>query len=147
MFDQNDMYKGKSMNDLDDEVLECNIGTDVTPRIVKLGKGMTLAKRKELLAHIKEFKDVFAWSHGDLKFYREDVIQHGIPLKEGAKPFRQKLRQINSKIMPQVQKELQKMVEAGIIEHIRYSSWMSNPVIVWKKIGNIRLCVDFRNLN
>jgi hypothetical protein len=39
------------------------------------------------------------------------------------------------------------MVEAGIIEPIRYSSWVSNPVIVRKKTGDIRICVDFRNLN
>jgi hypothetical protein len=39
------------------------------------------------------------------------------------------------------------MVEARIIEPIRYFSWMSNPLIVWKKTDNIRLSVDFRNLN
>jgi hypothetical protein len=65
MFDRNDMYKGKPTNDQDDEVMEFNIGTDMSPRIVKLGKGMTPAERKELLALIKEFKDVFAWSYGD----------------------------------------------------------------------------------
>jgi hypothetical protein len=54
---------------------------------------------------------------------------------------------MNPKVAPQVQKELQKMVEAGIIEPIRYSSWVSNPVIVRKKTGEIRICVDFINLN
>jgi hypothetical protein len=39
------------------------------------------------------------------------------------------------------------MVDAGIIAPIRYSSWMSNLVVVRKKSGDIRLCVDFRNLN
>jgi hypothetical protein len=39
------------------------------------------------------------------------------------------------------------MVEAGIIEPIRYSSWVSNHVVIRKKTGDIRLCVDFRNLN
>jgi putative transposase len=39
------------------------------------------------------------------------------------------------------------MVDAGIIAPIKYSSWMSNLVVVWKKTGDIRLCVDFRNLN
>jgi hypothetical protein len=35
----------------------------------------------------------------ELKVYREDVIQHVIPLKEETKPFRQKLRQINPKLV------------------------------------------------
>jgi hypothetical protein len=39
------------------------------------------------------------------------------------------------------------MVDVGIIVPIRYSSWMSNLVVVRKKSGDIRLCVDFRNLN
>jgi hypothetical protein len=47
----------------------------------------------------------------------------------------------------QIQKELQKMVNAGIIASIRYSSWMSNLIVVRKKSGDIHLCVNFRNLN
>jgi hypothetical protein len=39
------------------------------------------------------------------------------------------------------------MVDVGIIAPIKYSSWMSNLVVVQKKTGDIHLCVDFRNLN
>ena len=39
------------------------------------------------------------------------------------------------------------MVVAGIIAPTRHSSWCSNLVVVRKKNGGIRLCVDFRNLN
>jgi hypothetical protein len=39
------------------------------------------------------------------------------------------------------------MVDTGIITPIRYSSWMSNLVVVQKKNGDIHLCVDFHNLN
>ena len=75
------------------------------------------------------------------------MIQHTIPLKEDVKPFRQKLRQINHKLAPMIQQELQKMVAGGIIAPTRHSSWCSNLVVVRKKNGEIRLCVDFRNLN
>eukprot|EP00253_Pinus_taeda_P034541 PITA_34541 len=75
-------------------------------------------------------------------------MEHTIPLKdENAKPFRQKLRKINLKLAPLVQKELAKMLSAGIIAQTRHSTWCSNLVIVRKKNGTIRLCVDFRNLN
>ena len=67
-------------------------------------------------------------------------MEHTIPLKdENAKPF----RQINPKLAPLVQKELQKMLQAGIVAHTRHSTWCSNLVIVRKKNGSIRLCVDF----
>ena len=39
------------------------------------------------------------------------------------------------------------MYEAQIISPIRYSDWVSNLVPTRKKIGEIRLCVDFQNLN
>ena len=40
-----------------------------------------------------------------------------------------------------------KMSDVGIIKPIRHSTWVSNLVPVRKKNGDIRLCVDFRNLN
>jgi len=39
------------------------------------------------------------------------------------------------------------MIDAQIILPLRYSNWVANLVPVRKKNGEIRLCVDFRNLN
>jgi hypothetical protein len=147
LFDRHDVFKGRRTNKQDEEALEFNIGTEMDPRAVKIGKGTTEKETKEILNLIREFKDIFSWNYDELKAYRGDVIQHAIPLIEGAKPFQQKLRHINPKLAGKIQKELQKMVDAGIIAPIRYSSWMSNLVVVRKKNGDIRLCVDFCNLN
>ena len=54
---------------------------------------------------------------------------------------------MNPKLAPLVNQELQKMLKARIIVPTRYSSWCSNLVVVRKKNGAIRLCVDFKNLN
>jgi hypothetical protein len=59
----------------------------------------------------------------------------------------EKSRQINSKLAPLIQKELQDLLEAKIIAPIGHSTWLYNIVVVRKKIGEIRLCIDFRNLN
>ena len=48
-----------------------------------------------LINLIKEYRDVLAFSYDERQAYREDVLQHTIPLKEvdkKVKPFRQKLR-------------------------------------------------------
>ena len=95
----------------------------------------------------KDFFDVFSWSYEDLKAYDTEIIQHKIPLKENQKPFKQKLRWINPIQLPLVEKEIKKMYEAGIIVPVRFSDWVSNLVPTRKKTGEIRLCVDFRNLN
>jgi hypothetical protein len=57
------------------------------------------------------------------------------------------LRIINPKIKPLVKIEIEKLEKADIISPIRHSDWLSNPVVVRKKTGEIHLCVDFRDLN
>ena len=130
--------------------MEINIGTDKDPKLKKIGKCTSKNERNNLINLIKEYRDVLAFSYDELKSYQEDVFQHTIPLREEAKevkPFSQKLNRINPKLAPIVQKELQKMLAVGIIAPTRHSSWCSNLVVVRKKNGSIRICIDFRNLN
>jgi hypothetical protein len=68
--------------------------------MVNIGKGTTKAKGDGILDLIRQFKDIFYWTYDDLKSYRGNVIQHIIPLVEGAKPFKWKLRHINPKLVP-----------------------------------------------
>jgi hypothetical protein len=74
-------------------------------------------------------------------------MQHVIPIKEGAKPVQQKLRKMRSSLKPTVKAELKKLLAARIIFPIRHTQWVSNLVPVRKNNSDIRLCVDFRNLN
>jgi hypothetical protein len=96
---------------------------------------------------MKEFPNVFSWSYEDLKVYDTKVIQHVIPIKEDHKPFKKKLRRINHLLLPLIEKEINKLFEANIIVSLRFYKWVENLVPIRKKSGEIRLCVDFRNLN
>jgi len=96
---------------------------------------------------LKKYKDVFVWSYDELRTYDTTIIEHKIPLKQGFKPFKHKLRQINPILLPVIEKEVKKLLDAKIIVPLRYSEWVANLVSVMKKNGEIRLCVDFRNLN
>ena len=82
-----------------------------------------------------------------MKSYDTSIIQHTIPLKENQKPFKQKLKIINPVLLPLIEKEIKRMYEAGIIAPIRFSEWLSNLVPTRNKTGEIRLCVDLRNVN
>jgi ribonuclease HI len=147
LFDGNDVaMKGRISGD-DADMTECNIGTPEEPRLVKLSKSLTEEQRIGYTKLLREFADVFAWTYEDLKTYDTSVIEHKIPLKEEARPFRQKLRQINPTLLPVMEREVKKLLDAQIIVPLRYSSWVANLVPVRKKSGEIRLCVDFRNLN
>jgi hypothetical protein len=123
------------------ETHKINIGTPESPKYINLGTSCTKEERDKYTQLFKEFQDVFAWSYNDLKEYDKSIFQHIIPLKEGAKPFKQKLRIINPKIKPLVKIEIEKLEKAGIISPIRHSDWLSNPVVVRKKTGEIHACV------
>jgi hypothetical protein len=121
--------------------------TQEDPKIIKLSKTLSPEVKQRYINLMKEFPDVFSWSYEDLKVYDTKVIQHVIPLKEGHKPFKHKLRRINPLLLPLIEKEIKKLFEAKIIVSLRFSKWVENLVPVRKKSGEIILCVDFRNLN
>jgi hypothetical protein len=54
---------------------------------------------------------------------------------------------MRTKVLEEVKKEIEKMVEAGSIRPCRYAKWISSIVPVQKKDGQWRVCVDFRDLN
>jgi hypothetical protein len=147
IFERHDMYKKKKEVIKPGSYIEINIGTEEVPRFIKIGKGTSEKERKELISLVQEYRDVFAFTYDELKAYKEDVVQHTIPLRDDTKSFQQKLRRINPKLAPLVQVELKKVLDVGIISPTRHSSWCSNLVVVRKKNGGIRLCIDFRNLN
>ena len=114
---------------------------------MKLSKALSPEGKEQYVRLISEFSDVFAWDYLDLKVYDKNIIQHTIPIKPDHNPFRQKLRRINPKLLPSIEKEVNRLYKAGIIVPIRFSDWISNFIPVRKKTGEIMLCIDFRKLN
>jgi hypothetical protein len=86
IFDMHDRHKNKERIKPGDYI-EVNIGTTEDPKIIK-GTLEELKKKKIIINLVHEYRDVFAFTYDELKSYREDVIQHTIPLKEDTKPFR-----------------------------------------------------------
>ena len=73
-----------------EDLEEINLGSENSPQIVYIGKGLDSHIRINLIKLLRKYKHVFAWSYEDLKAYREDLFQHEIPLKSDVKPFRKK---------------------------------------------------------
>jgi len=129
------------------ETHNINIGTPESPKYIKLGTSCTKEERDQYTQLFKYFQDVFAWSYNYLKEYDKLVFQHIIPLREGAKHFKQNIRIIIPKVKPLVKIEIEKLEKDGIISPTRHLDWLSNPVVVKKNIGDIHLCVNFRDIN
>ena len=147
LFDQDDVARKPSLLPAKKGVDDVNIGSTENPKMVKLSKALPPQVKAKYINLLSSFTDVFSWDYSYLKAYDTSTIQHIIPIKPNQKPFRQKLRRINPKLLPSIEKEVNKLYKAGIIVPIRFSDWISNLVSMRKKTGEIPLCVDFRNMN
>lgn len=127
-------------------VKEINIGTEENPKMIKVGTIMDEKREDSLTKLLKEYADVFAWKLGDMPGIDPKIIQHELRIKPGTPPFRQKIRKVAPEYHKAVEKELRKLLEAGFIKEVKYPTWISNMVVVPKKNGGVRICIDFTNL-
>jgi ribonuclease HI len=147
LFDNNDVAVKLEKGEKDSDVLQYNVASEQDPKYVNLASHLTEKQKADYGELLKEFADIFAWQYDDLNTFDTEVIQHKIPLNKDTKPFRQKLRSFNPMLLPTMEREIKKLLDAHIIIPLRYSEWIANLVPVRKKNGEIRLYVDFRNLN
>ena len=74
-------------------------------------------------------------------------FKHEIHLKPKGTTFKNKKWNYNPIVEGKIFKEIEKILQARIIYPIINSTWVANIVLVRKKNGEIRICVDFKNLN
>ena len=97
---------------------------------------------RELDSLLKEYSDIFEG------LGRVTNFEHKIAIDPEVKPVSQYLRRISVSQIEAVTNELDRMLEQDVIEEVNEPSpWVSNPVIVPKKLGDLRVCCDLREVN
>ncbi|PIK33917.1 hypothetical protein BSL78_29263 [Apostichopus japonicus] len=89
-----------------------------------------------------EFPILFSSSLG-----RAHNFVHRVKTRQDVTPVAQKLRRLPFSVRDKVTAELKRLENEGIIERIDASEWVSPIVVVGKKSGKIRLCIDLREAN
>ena len=117
------------------------------PRPISISASLTEKEKLELMVLLKEFKDVFAWDYSEMLGLDPGLVAHTLNVDPKAKPMAQPARIFHIEIEGQIVKEVQKLLAVGFIKPIQHPRWLSNIVLVKKKNGQIRCCVDFKNLN
>ena len=116
-------------------------------RPISISASLTEKKKSELMLLLKEFKDVFAWDYSEMPGLDPGLVAHTLNVDPKAKPVAQPAKIFHTEIERQIVREVQKLLAAGFIKLIQHPRWLSNIVPVKKKNGQIRCCVDFKNLN
>ncbi|PIK33800.1 Retrovirus-related Pol polyprotein from transposon [Apostichopus japonicus] len=100
-------------------------------------------QQRELLILIGKNRDVFAT---DLSELGETNLYHHNIDTGSAPPQRQRFYRTTPKIKDEIEKQVNDMLQNGIIEP-SISEWQSPVVLVKKKDGSYRFAVDYRKLN
>jgi hypothetical protein len=93
---------------------------------------------------LREYGDVFSKDGKDLG--KTQLVKHTIPLIEGTRPIRQPPHRLGPQKEIEAEKQVQELLQNGLIEPGN-GAWSSPVVLVRKKDGTWRFCVDYRRLN
>ena len=117
--------------------------TQAIQQLVSGVKGLTLQQLTGLRSLLRKYIEVISLRSEDLG--RTGVIRHKIDT-QGATPIRQPARRLPFHQRNEVCQMLDQMLQQDVIEPA-HGPWSSSIVLVKKKDGSTRFCVDFRRLN
>nr|GEY14498.1 DNA-directed DNA polymerase [Tanacetum cinerariifolium] len=132
---------------------------------VIIANDLNVNKKTALINVLKSQKKAIAWKLTDIRGIDPEFYSHKILLEEDLSPKVQSQRRVNPKIHDVIKKEVEKLLDAGLIYPIFDSPWVS-PVHCVPKKGGItvikndenklfptrlvtswRVCIDYRKLN
>jgi hypothetical protein len=77
---------------------------------------------------------------------REDA-EHSLKIKATARPVTQRLRRFDEEKSKAIGEEVARLLAMGFVREVHQPVWIANPVLVKKKNGSWRMCVDYTWLN
>ena len=76
-----------------------------------------------------------------------ELAEHTLNVDPKYKPVKQFLRRFNEERRKAIGEEVARLLAAGFIVEVFHPEWLANPVLVLKKNGTWRMCVDYTDLN
>jgi len=130
-----------------EETKVVNLGVGGERKEVKVDTCMSANVRDEVVTMLRDYQDIFAWSYQDMPGLSSDIVQHKLPLNPECSPVKQKLRRMKPEMSLKIKEEVKKQSNAGFLAVARYPEWVTNIMLVPKKDGNVRMCMDNQDLN
>src|SRR3954463_6716909 len=76
-----------------------------------------------------------------------ELAEHHLNIDPKLKPVKQFLRRFNDERRNPIGEEIARLLAAGFILEVFYLEWLENSVLVLKKNGTWRMCIDYTDLN
>ena len=91
--------------------------------------------------------NVFTWNAYEALGVDPSFICHNLNVNPSVTPRKQPLRRSSKEHSDAVKDEVTRLKQAGAIKEVFYLEWLTNTVVVKKKNGKWRVCMDFTDLN
>nr|GFC23937.1 reverse transcriptase domain-containing protein [Tanacetum cinerariifolium] len=132
---------------------------------VIIAKDLSSNEKTDLINILKSWKKAIAWKLTDIKGIDPEFCLHKILLEEDYSPKVQSQRRVNLKIYDVIKKEVEKLLDAGLIYPISDSPWVcpihcvpkkggmtvikndENELVPTRLVTGWRVCIDYRKLN
>ncbi|GKD62506.1 reverse transcriptase domain-containing protein, partial [Tanacetum coccineum] len=102
---------------------------------VIIAKDLSDDEKTALIKVLKSRKQAIAWKLSDIKGINPEFCSHKILMEDDYEPAVQHQRRVNPKIHDVIKKEVEKLLDAGLIYPISDSPWVSPVHCVPKKGG------------
>ena len=76
-----------------------------------------------------------------------EVAEQSLEIRVGSKQVKQRLRRFDKEKCKTIGEEIHKLLTARFIKEVHHPDWLANPILVKKKNGKMRMCVDYTSLN
>ncbi|GJW91219.1 reverse transcriptase domain-containing protein [Tanacetum coccineum] len=132
---------------------------------VIISKDLSQDEKTSLINVLKNRKQAIAWKLSDIRGIDPEFCSHKILLEDDYEPSVQHQRRVNPKIHDVIKKEVEKLLDAGLIYPISDSPWVSpvhcvpkkggmtvvkneeNELVPTRLVTGWRVCIDYRKLN
>ncbi|KAJ8506676.1 hypothetical protein OPV22_007562 [Ensete ventricosum] len=129
------------------KVLELSLDPNRPDKLVKVGSELTKNQQVQLIDFLRKNDDVFAWSPNDMSGVDPEIAQHYLNISLDARPVKQRPRKFAPDRQKAIEDEVTRLLDAKLVEEVKYPTWLSNVVLVKKANGKWRMCVDYTDLN
>ena len=104
-------------------------------------------EKQELIEFLPKNVDVFARNAYEASGVDPDFICHHLDVNPSITHRKQLPRHSSKDHYEAVKDEVTKLKQVGAIKEVFYPQWLANIVVVKKKNGKWRVCIDFTDLN
>ena len=108
---------------------------------------MPSQEKEELMVFLRRNIDLFVWSAYEAPRVDPNLIYHHLNVNPTVVLRKQPPQRLPKEHSKAVKEEVLKLKQAGAIKEVFYPEWLANTVVVKKKNGKWRVCVDFTDLN